>query len=209
MDFTALGDSLLQGCADLKLELDPDQTHRLLQHLSLLQHWGRKTNLSGIRNPDEMLSKHVLDSLSASPFITGCSLVDVGSGAGFPGIPLAVADRQLQVSLVETNARKVAFLRHVVALLRVENVTVWRTRCEAMAERTFDTVISRAFVPLVQLPSKLAHLCAPVGGRILAMAGRLESHDLATITSAGWCVQVRPVCVPGLSAQRNIVIIER
>ncbi len=204
----ALRPLLLDGLN--RLGLASGLAEPLLAYLALLQRWNQAYNLTAIREPREMLIKHLLDSLSLVPHVpVSGSLADIGTGPGLPGIPLAMALPGLRVALVESNGKKTRFLRQTVRELGLPNVRVIESRAEAVAEPgAFDCLSSRAFGTLAEFIRVAGHLLAP-GGRLLAMKGLRPVAEEAALP-AGWIVAaVHPLAVPGLDAERHLVVLER
>jgi 16S rRNA (guanine527-N7)-methyltransferase len=166
-------------------------------------------NLTAIRDPAEAVDKHLLDSLAVRPLLKGLAVADVGSGAGFPGLPLAVADTDRRFVLVESTGKKAKFLRHVVARLDLPNVEVVPLRAESYKPpRPFDSVIARALGSLSEFVRVAGHL-AGRGGRLLAMKGKVPEDEIQALP-AGWkLLAVHPVAVPGLDAERCVVELAR
>lgn len=177
----------------------------LLHYLSLLQKWNRSYNLTAIRDMDVMITRHLLDSLAIAPWIHGKRLLDVGTGAGFPGIPLALIQPALQVVLLDSNGKKIRFLQEVKRTLAIDNIEIVQTRAENYHPSLgFDTVTSRAFSDLAQMLQWTNHL-VEANGIWLAMKGRYPETELASINLP---YQVKSYTVPGLDGERCCVIIE-
>ena len=192
------------------LGLDAALAPPLLAYLALLARWNRTYNLTAIRDPRAMVSLHLLDSLAMQPFAGGvATLADLGSGAGLPGIPLAIALPALRVTLVESNGKKARFLREAVRTLGLDNVRVAESRAEALDEPgAFDAITARAMATLADLLAAGAHLLRP-GGRLLAMKGARPDAEIAALP-AGWHVAgIHPLRVPGLDAERHLVVVEQ
>ena len=198
------------GLLELGVDTTETQRQNLFKYLRLVQKWNAVHNLTGVRDAEVMVARHLLDSLSATGLIFGTRLADIGSGAGFPGIPLAVVRPDLSVTLVESRKKKAAFLVHVVAELKLKNVRVVCQRVEHYRPREkFDTLASRAFAALTEYVDKSGHLCA-AGGRLLAFKGVYPEAEIAGMEQNTFAViKVHPVCVPGLKAQRHIVVLSR
>lgn len=196
------------GLAALGLPAQP-LAARLLDYLALLDRWNRTYNLTAIRDPREMLSKHLLDSLSMWPHVRDGKLADLGTGPGLPGIPLALARPGLQVTLVESNGKKTRFLREVVRQLGLANVRVLESRAEAVDEPgAYDQITARAMDTLAGILAVGGHLLAP-GGRLLAMKGQRPDAEIAALPP-GWRVEtVQPLAVPGLEGDRHLVTVTR
>ena len=197
--------ALLDGARALALELDEAQLARLVAHLDLLDEWNTRMNLTAIRDRPSQLTKHLLDSLTVQPYLRGQRIADVGSGAGFPGIPLAIVEPQRHFSLIESTGKKCRFLEHVRDELQLKNVEVVQARAENyQPEVRFDTVVARAVGPLAGLV-KAAGALVVGGGRLLAMKGRYPQDELAAKLN-GWKVAaVHPLSVPGLDEERHLV----
>jgi 16S rRNA (guanine527-N7)-methyltransferase len=181
----------------------------LLAYLTLLVRWNRTYNLTAIRDPQQMVTRHLLDSLAMQPFVDTGTLADLGTGPGLPGIPLAIARPQLQVTLVESNGKKARFLREAVRQLGLGNARVAESRAEALDEpAAFDNLTARAMDTLAGIIAVGGHLLRP-GGQLLAMKGVYPHEEIAQLP-AGWTLQdVRPLTVPGLVGDRHLVVVTR
>jgi len=200
---------LAAGVRRLGLALEPAQVEAMLALVEELADWNTRMNLTAIKDPAEVVDKHLLDSLAVLPHVKGLSVADIGTGAGFPGLPLAIADLDRRYTLVESTGKKVEFLRHAVAMLRLPNVEVVRGRAEALKpSQLFDSVISRALGSLADFVRVAGHLAAR-GGRLLAMKGRVPEDELKTLTSGWKALVVHPIRVPGLDAERCLVELGR
>jgi 16S rRNA (guanine527-N7)-methyltransferase len=190
---------------DLPIALAP----RLLDYLALLDRWNHTYNLTAIRDPREMLGKHLLDSLAMHRFLGDERLADLGTGPGLPGIPLAIAKPAMSVALVESNGKKARFLREAVRTLGLSNARVLESRAEAVDEPgAFDVITARALDRLAGIVAVGGHLLAP-GGRLLAMKGVRPDDEMAELP-AGWVVlAVHQLQVPGLAAERHLLEITR
>jgi 16S rRNA (guanine527-N7)-methyltransferase len=182
---------------------------RLLAYLALLDRWNRTYNLTAIRDPREMLGKHLLDSLSMWPHVRDGALADLGTGPGLPGIPLALARPGLQVTLVESLGKKTRFLREVQRQLGLDNVRVVEARAEAVDEPgAYDQITARAMDSLAGILAVGGHLLAP-GGRLLAMKGQRPDDEIAALP-AGWTLEsVIRLQVPGVAGDRHLVSVTR
>ncbi len=198
-----LAQTLATGLAALKIELAADAQAQLLAYIELLEKWNRAYNLPAVRDPVEMVSRHLLDSLAILPFVHGATLADLGSGAGLPGIPLAIARPDLAVTLVESNGKKARFLREVARSLPLANVHVVEARVQDVAG-AFDTVTARAFASIKDMLAWGGHLLAP-GGHWLAMKGQPDAAELAAIPAAFKCVATHPLVVPGSDGERCVI----
>ena len=198
--------SLHAGLQALGLELPPAAQEKLIAYIELLAKWNQAYNLTAVRDPGQMIARHLLDSLAILPFVRGPRVLDIGSGAGLPGIPLALARPDLQFVLLDSNAKKTRFLVQAVAELGLKNVEVVQDRVEKYQPAAkFDTLIARAFAGIADMLSVSASLCAP-GGRWLAMKGVYPQQELAAIPSV-YQAECRRLQVPGLDAERHVVII--
>lgn len=177
--------------------------------LDLLIRWNRAFNLTGSRDPADLLTRHIFDSLSIKPFLRGVSVLDVGTGAGLPGLPLALAEPGRHFTLLDSGGKKVRFVRHAVGELSLRNVTVVQARVEEYDPADpFDTVLCRAFTSVPDFVRRCGGLVAS-GGRLLAMKGRLPTQELRDLP-VGWRnPEVNALTVPGLDAQRHVVILKR
>ena len=193
-----------------ELGLDPALATPLLAYLALLARWNQTYNLTAIRDPHQMLAKHLLDSLAMHAYLDGIErLADLGTGPGLPGIPLAIARPNLQVTLVESNGKKARFLREAVRQLKLGNANVAETRIEAFhPPARFDAITARALASLPLIIELGGHLLAPQG-RLLAMKGVRPDDEIAALP-AGWqLLAVHPLRVPGLAAIRHLVEVGR
>jgi 16S rRNA (guanine527-N7)-methyltransferase len=209
MNLTAL---LADGIADLGIGVPPETQSRLLQYLALIQKWNRVHNLTALREPETMLVRHVLDSLSILPHITGPRVADVGSGAGLPGIPLALARPECRVVLIESIHKKAVFLQQARIELKLENIEVVAERVEHYHPVAFfDSVVSRAFSDLGDFVRLAGHLCATGdgGGRLLAMKGLYPHEELTQLPAEFVVEKILPVVVPSLGSERHLVVIKR
>lgn len=200
---------LAAGLGKLGLALAPGQIEAFATLAAELADWNTRVNLTAITDPAEVVDKHLLDSLAVLPLLRGHAVADVGSGAGFPGLPLAIADPGRRYTLIESTGKKVKFLCHAVERLALPNVEVMQERAEAYRPvRPFDTVIARALGPLAEFVRVAGHL-AGRGGRLLAMKGRVPEAELKALPPGWKALAVRPVAVPGLDAERCVVELAR
>lgn len=206
-DRTALRQRLAAGLSELALDPPAAATDRLLDYLALLAKWNRTYNLTAVREPGDMVVRHLLDSLAVAPRVRGSSLADLGSGAGLPGIPLAILAPGRRVLLVDANGKKARFLREAVRQLDLARVEVAECRV-ADVRGTFDCVTARAFASLADMLREGGHLLA-ADGRWLAMKGRFPHDELAGVPAAFEIEDVARLEVPGLDAERHVVVIRR
>lgn len=204
-----LAEKLAQGATDLRLDLSETTRQKLLDYLALIQKWNRVYNLTAVREAGDMLGHHLLDCLAVAPHVaTARTLVDVGSGAGLPGIPLALALPQLEVTLLEASHKKAAFLRQAAIELGLGRVAVVCERAEVwQPQARFDVVISRAFSALPEFLAAAGRLCAN-DGMIVAMKGVHPYEELSQISDGYQLRKVIPLAVPGLAAERHLVFIQ-
>ena len=198
-------DVLVSGAAQLGIELTAEQSQQLLRLLDELDDWNQRMNLTAIRERSQQITKHLLDSLSLQPFLRGERILDVGTGAGFPGLPLAVVNPTRHFMLLDSTGKKLKFVAHVAQLLGLTNVETVHTRAESFRPLVrFDSVASRAIGPVVQFVEQSGHLCAG-GGRLLAMKGRHPQAEVEGLPSGWKLAAIHPVTVPALDEQRHIV----
>ena len=200
--------TLTAGAARLGLSLQPETAQRLLTLLDELERWNRSFNLTAITQRSLMLTHHLLDSLSILPLLRGARIIDVGTGAGFPGLPLAIVAPEQQFTLLDSNGKKIRFVAHAVRTLGLNNVTPVHARVESWPASSdhFDTVVTRAFAPLPSLLAQVAGLCGPQT-RVLAMKGRRLPEERAALP-AGWRIEDdRDLDVPGLGEERHVLVL--
>lgn len=178
-------------------------------YLDLLQEWNHTFNLTAITQREEMVTHHLLDSLSVLPYVTGKNLLDVGTGAGFPGMVLAIAKPDLEVTLLDSAGKKTRFLQQVKAALKLSHVTVVHGRVEEYhPEQLFDQIISRAFSDLTKFVTCTSHLCKK-NGQFLAMKGRLPEEEIKALPPEFTVTAVHRLEIPGLSAERHLIAMEK
>ena len=205
----SLAGKLAEGVAELGIALPAPAQQRLLDYLALLAKWNRIYNLTAVRETSRMVSQHLLDCLAVVPHVKADTLLDVGSGAGLPGIPLAVALPRAHVTLLESSHKKNAFLQQAKLELKLDNVAVACERVETWRPgRTFEVVISRAFSDLAEFVNLAGRHAAP-GGRLAAMKGIYPHEELAQLPSGWTLASAVPLAVPGLRARRHLLLIEK
>lgn len=204
-----LADVLASGIQLLGLTVAAQSQQQLLGYVTLLGKWNQTYNLSAIRDPQQMLVRHVLDSLSIAPLLQGHYFVDVGSGAGLPGVPLAICFPERHFVLLDSNGKKTRFLTQVKHDLDLANVTVVQGRVEAyQPEQPIDGVLSRAFAGLDAMLTSSRHLLPTAGsGRFYAMKGKLPAAELETLAEGYRVERCVPLHVPGLDGERHVIII--
>jgi 16S rRNA (guanine527-N7)-methyltransferase len=201
--------ALLAGARELGVALNDAMAAALLRLLDELTHWNRAYNLTAITGRAQMLTHHLLDSLSVAPFVQGSTVADVGTGAGFPGLPLALLAPQRRFVLMDSNGKKQRFVAHAARTLGLTNVEALHARVEEVRPaQPFDTVVARAFAALPQMLEWVAPLCGP-GTRVLAMKGRLPEGEIAGVASPWVVGEVVPLRVPGLNEERHVLIASR
>jgi 16S rRNA (guanine527-N7)-methyltransferase len=200
------GISLAAGLAELGLSLPDADQARLLAFRDLLLKWNKTYNLTALRDPAQAVSHHLLDSLAILPHVDAGPLLDVGSGGGLPGIPLAIVRPELAVSMVDTVQKKATFLQQAAIELKLKNVTVHHARVETMSGQ-YAQISSRAFAEIGLFISLTRHLLAP-GGRWLAMKGVRPDDELKALPADIAVETVIPLSVPGLDAERHLIILK-
>ncbi|QQS54184.1 MAG: 16S rRNA (guanine(527)-N(7))-methyltransferase RsmG [Candidatus Competibacteraceae bacterium] len=197
--------SIIEGCERLEVRLLAGAGGRLAVFLSLLERWNRAYNLTAVRDPEAMVVRHVLDSLSILPWLEGMRVLDVGSGAGLPGIPLAIVRPDCEFVLLDSNGKRTRFMNQVVAELKLANVSVVRSRIEDYRPAILmNSVVSRAFATLAEMVAEAGRLCVPEG-RLLAMKGVFPDDELARLPPGYSVVGVYPLRVPDLDAERHLI----
>ena len=201
--------AIAQGAASMGLALPQDAARRMEQHIALVEKWNRVHNLTAVREASQMVVVHVLDSLTLLPHLGDAKrVVDVGTGAGFPGIPLAIARPDIDFTLLDSSHKKCTFLEQVRAELQLSNVQVACERVEQFRpEKRFDAVVSRAFAELSDFVTQSQHLAAP-GARFLAMKGVYPFEEIARIPTTHRVCEVVELAVPSLDAKRHLVLLE-
>ena len=207
MHLSPLIDQIAAGVELLDQELSEDGVQKCAWLLYELDRWRSRMNLTAIRKPDAMVSGHILDSLAVRPLISGKTLIDIGTGAGFPGLPLAISEPKLAVELLDSNTRKIGFVQHMIGELEISNATAVRSRAENYAPgKCFDTVIARALASLPKFLDIASHLVA-IKGVMLAQKGQYPADELKDISGA-WRYSVTELVVPGLNV-RHVISLQR
>jgi 16S rRNA (guanine527-N7)-methyltransferase len=198
-------EALVAGARGIGFELDAPQTARLLMLVDELEQANAQFNLTAIRDRPGMLAKHILDSLTLQPYLRGERCADVGTGAGFPGLPLAVVNPQRRFTLIEATGKKSRFVEQTSQLLGCSNVQVVNARAESYRPfELFDTVAARALSSLADFVAYAGHLCAPKG-RLLAMKGKRPDDEISAVPKSFRVLAVHRLEVPGLPDQRHLV----
>jgi 16S rRNA (guanine527-N7)-methyltransferase len=202
-----LARQLDDGLAQLHAPLAPEARRQLLDFLRLLARWNDTYNLTAVRDPAQMVTRHLLDSLAILPHLRGPRVLDIGTGPGLPGIPLAIARPELSFTLLDAIAKKTQFVTQAIGELRLKNVDVVQTRVENYRPaQKFDTLVSRAFASMADMLVAARHLCGP-HGRFLAMKGTYPEEEMAAIPAEFVVQEVVALKVPGLEAARHLVIL--
>jgi 16S rRNA (guanine527-N7)-methyltransferase len=209
-DRNALKQVLADGIAEMALDVSAAQQEQLLDYLGLMFKWNSVYNLTSLRDPMQMVTHHLLDSLAAVPAFAGArNVLDVGAGGGLPGIVLAIVRPDMKVSMIDTVHKKTAFLTQVKAQLGLSNVTVYTMRVEQLeVGDKFDVITSRAFADLSDFVNWSSHLLA-AGGRYIALKGVAPQDEQQRLPAAWGVTKVEPLQVPRLGAERHLVFIER
>ena len=193
---------LVAGIQQLGLAFDGLKVEKLLQFIQLIQKWNKAYNLTAVTELPEMVTLHLLDSLAILPYINSSRIIDIGTGAGLPGIPLAIAQPEKQFVLLDSNAKKTRFVQQAIVELQLPNVNVVHARVESyQPEQPFDTILTRAFASLADIQKLTAHLLAD-HGEILAMKGHPTAEEIDQIHGH---YQVLPLHIPGVHADRCLV----
>ena len=208
--FSQLRHCLANGVANLGLDLDDRKREQLLQYVVLLDKWNKVYNLTAVREPERMIGLHILDSLSVLSHLGACAnIIDVGTGGGLPGIPLAIANSNLRVTLLDTITKKTAFVQQAIGELGLKNAEVVTGRVENYAPRLkFDRVISRAFAELKDFVDGAGHLCTDAGA-MLAMKGVYPHDEIGRLPSGFVADKIIALQVPGVEGQRHLVVIKK
>ncbi len=205
---TILLETLQSGLQELKIDLAMNIQEKLIAYIELLAKWNGVHNLTAIRDPVKMVQWHLVDSLALLPHLPSGRIIDVGTGAGLPGIPLALC-RGEEVVLLDSLQKKMTFVEHVILSLKVTNAAAVCSRVEKYQPKAlFELVISRAFASLADFIHSAQHLCKP-SGRLVAMKGTLESEELAAVPEGFSIEKMISVSVPGIDRSRHLVFIKR
>lgn len=205
MDHSALKIS----AGEFGLTLNAVQCQALERLLVELNDWNQRVNLTAIRDPEQQITKHLLDSLSIHPFLQGSRIADIGTGAGFPGLPLALVNPDKQFVLIDSINKKLRFVEHAAQAMGLRNVTVLHSRAQDyQPEQGFDCVVSRAVGSIENFVKWCGHLCSS-GGRLLAMKGRYPEDEIQALPKGWKIVATHVLLVPGLDEQRHLVEICR
>ena len=198
---------LERGIASLGVSLPDGAVDRLLDYRELLERWNAAYNLTAIRNDEEQVARHLIDSLAILPFVHGRSLADLGTGPGLPGIPIAIAEPARDVLMVDSNGKKVRFLREAIRSLKLTNGRALQSRVEDV-EGTFECITARAFATLADMLNWGGHLLAP-NGTWLAMKGKHPADELDGVPDGFRVEAIHVLTVPGVEGERHLVVIRR
>ncbi len=199
--------ALVDGLQRMHISLEEPQIEALLEYVRLLVKWNKVVNLTAVRDPLQMVHRHLLDSLSILQYVDADSLTDVGAGAGLPGIPLAIAKPHLNVTLIDKVAKKTHFIQQVAAELQLNNVSALHQRVEEVTLQS-ELVVARAFASIDKLALLTGHLL-PAGGKLLAMVGQLPGNVQIENIAGFSLLKSAKLTIPDETAMRNIVILER
>lgn len=193
----------------LGVSISQAQSEKLLDYLELLIKWNKAYNLTAIREPEEMFVKHLLDSISIAPYISGENILDVGTGPGLPGIPMAILYPEKKFSLLDSNGKKTRFLVQAKLSLALDNIEISNARVETFSSaKLFDQIMSRAFTALDNMVEICKHLLSN-NGQFLAMKGLIPESEIAVMSKEYHVSKVIPLIVPGCTDQRHLVIVQR
>ena len=207
MTGSTLRRELTRGLERMQIEVTGDQCDALAGYVELLVKWNKVINLTAVRDPHEMVRRHILDSLAVHKYIDSDTLIDAGAGAGLPGIPLAILKPHMNVTLIDSVAKKTRFIQQAATELKLANVTALHSRVEEV-EIQAQLVIARAFAAPEKLAGLTRHLLPP-GGRLLAMVGQMPERELLENISGFSRILTAKLTIPDETAERNIVILQR
>ena len=200
---------LVHDAKSMGVELTEPDAARLQQLLDELERWNRTYNLTAITKREDMVTHHLLDSLAVNPELQGSAIADVGTGAGFPGLPLAVLNPERRFTLIDSAGKKIRFVSHVAHALGLTNVEGIHARVESLRpEKPFETIVTRAFSPLPEMLEKVGPLCGP-GTNVLAMKGKWPREEIAAIPVGWHVVRSRDLVIPGLKESRCAIVLTR
>ena len=194
--------------AQADIQLSPEQKQQLIDFVKLLDKWNKAYNLTSVRDPNEMLIKHILDSLVVSKHLQGSHFIDVGTGPGLPGIPLAIANPDKQFVLLDSLGKRITFIKNAIRELKLTNVEPVLSRVEEFQETQFDGVLSRAFASLNDMVDWCYHL-PNQNGRFYALKGIYQSEEIEQITRPIELLEVIPLQVPELVGERHLIVLKK
>lgn len=200
---------LQQGLSRLPLEVSKAEQHQLCEYIALLDRWNKAYNLTAVREPLKMISKHLLDSLAISPYLVGERILDMATGPGIPGIPLAIINPRRSFTLLDSNSKKIRFVRQAVMELGLKNIDAVHSRIEQLQpEKPFQSITSRAFTALPNMVKLSGHLLNEEN-RLLAMKAAQPKEEIKPLLEAGYRVETIPLNVPLLDGERCLVVIQK
>lgn len=207
VDFKQLHTELLNQLSQNHFSINEIISKKLVEYVLLLHKWNQIHNLTSIRDPLQMLSKHIIDSLAISRYLQGPNILDVGTGAGLPGLPLALTHPQYHFALLDSNGKKTRFLTHVIQTLMITNVDIIPLRVEKYhPENCFNSIVSRAFSQLNEFLHKTKHLCCK-NGIFLAMKGQYPSEEIEALNADFKLINAKSLQIAGLEEKRHLLII--
>ncbi|MDQ5900130.1 MAG: 16S rRNA (guanine(527)-N(7))-methyltransferase RsmG [Candidatus Rickettsiella isopodorum] len=207
IDFKQLHVELLKQLSKNHFDINEKINKKLIEYVLLLHKWNQIHNLTSIRDPLQMLSKHIIDSLVISPYLQGPHILDVGTGAGLPGIPLALTHPHYRFALLDSNGKKTRFLTHVIQTLTITNVEIISLRVEKYhPEYCFNSIVSRAFSQLNEFLHKTKHLCCE-NGSFLAMKGQYPAEEIHVLDADFKLIDTKPLRIADLDEKRHLLII--
>lgn len=207
IDFNQLHTELLNQLGQNHFTINEITSKKLIEYVLLLHKWNQIHNLTSIRDPLQMISKHIIDSLAISSYLQGPNILDVGTGAGLPGIPLALTHPHYHFALLDSNGKKTRFLTHVIQTLMISNVNIIPLRVEKYhPEHCFNTIVSRAFSQLNEFLHKTKHLCCE-NGIFLAMKGQYPAEEINTLEDDFKLIDTKALKIAGLDEKRHLLII--
>ncbi len=208
VDFKQLHTELLNQLSQNHFSINEIISKKLVEYVLLLHKWNQIHNLTSIRDPLQMLSKHIIDSLAISPYLQGPNILDVGTGAGLPGLPLALTHPQYRFALLDSNGKKTRFLMHVIQTLMIANVDIIPLRVEKYHPKNcFNSIVSRAFSQLNEFLHKTRHLCCE-NGIFLAMKGQYPTEEIKTLDADFKLLDTKDLQIAGLDQKRHLLIID-
>lgn len=207
--FEQIQDKLAKACQKLPFSVSEEQQSQLIKYLEMVNKWNKAYNLTSVRDPLEMVTVHLVDSIAVSPLLEGKRFIDVGTGPGLPGVPLAIMCPDAQFVLLDSLGKRIRFLKQVAFELKLANIEPIQSRVEEHTpEVEFDAVITRAYASIELMLSSCQHLVTS-GGKFLALKGIYPEEELDAVSDAFSVVESTPLNVPGLDAQRHVIKIEK
>lgn len=206
---TQCQEKLIQGLDKLQIRYTEQQVEQWLGYVSLLNKWNSAYNLTSVRDPLEMVTRHLLDSLSIAPYLKVDQLIDVGTGPGLPGIPLAIAYPDKQFSLLDSNGKRARFMQQAKVQLKLSNITIFQSRVEEhQPKKPYQAVLSRAFASLSDMIQWTSHLCDKTGC-FMAMKGQYPDEEINDLPKAYRVIESHQLSLPGSDVERHLVIISK